>query len=124
MVISGVLLALPSWLPSAFALGTGGQAATVLVALIIYVPYTPINKKLDILIDAFLIEHDPKRSPSIVYWSNVTPATMSNPHPSPYTHPKPHHHLTLILIRALSLTLTLARSSSLSLYGRCSLSSG
>jgi len=70
MGASGVLLALPSWLQP-LSLGATAEAALALAALVLYMPYLPIAKLLDVRIDAFLMEHSRKRAPSIVYWSNV-----------------------------------------------------
>ena len=50
---------------------TAAGAVLAVLALLLYVPYLPLAKLLEVAVDAFLMEHDPARSPSIVYWGNV-----------------------------------------------------
>ena len=57
MLTSGVLLAVPSWV-GVGSLGVHARVALAVTALLIYVPYTPLYKHLELLIDAFLMEHN------------------------------------------------------------------
>ena len=68
--VSGILLAFPSWLPDG-QVSAAAQGVFALVALVAYVPYIPISKLLEVHVDAFLIEYDDRRSPSLVYWNNI-----------------------------------------------------
>lgn len=73
--LAGLLLALPAIV----TVSATTEVVLVLMALLTYVPYLPARYSLQVASDAFLIEYDSARSPSVVYWSNVGVVIVSWP---------------------------------------------
>jgi len=74
-VVSGCLLVLPILA----SMDARSELALVVLALLCYVPYLPARYTLQVVSDAFLIQYDSARSPSIVYWTNVGVVVISWP---------------------------------------------
>mmetsp|Transcript_52574 Transcript_52574/g.87252 ORF Transcript_52574/g.87252 Transcript_52574/m.87252 type:complete len:358 (-) Transcript_52574:101-1174(-) len=48
------------------------QLLMAVLAVLAFVPYLPLSKVLDVRIDAFLLEYDHERSPSLIYYAEIT----------------------------------------------------